>query len=277
MGLEGNRVAVSFIGGGNMARSLIGGLLTSGTSAAQIHVAEPVEALRAALSQDFHVNTHAEATSAAALGQVWVMAVKPQVMKSVCASLSDLAKAQRPLVISIAAGITTAQIAAWLGSSTAIVRTMPNTPALLGAGITGLFANADASDADRTTADQLLQAAGPTVWVDDESLMDAVTAVSGSGPAYVFLLAQAMLEAGIREGLDAAQAQALANQTILGAARMLTESGDSAEVLRQRVTSPNGTTQAAIESFQSEHFEDIVARAVHAARLRGAALSAAND
>ena len=277
MGVEGNRVEVSFIGGGNMARSLIGGLLANGTSAAHVHVAEPVEALRAALTQDFKVETHADAASAAALGHVWVMAVKPQVMKTVCESLSALAAAQRPLVISIAAGITTAQIAAWLGSRTAIVRTMPNTPALLGAGITGLFANAETSDADRATADRLLQAAGPTVWVDDESLMDAVTAVSGSGPAYVFLMAQAMAEAGVREGLTADQAQALANQTILGAARMLTESGESAEVLRQRVTSPNGTTQAAIESFQSEHFEDIVARAVHAARLRGAALSAAND
>lgn len=268
---------VCFIGGGNMARSLISGLLAGGADANHIHVAEPVEVLRSGLAQDFHITPHSDAKEAAVLGRVWVMAVKPQVMKEVCESLSAIAHEKRPLVISIAAGITSAQIARWLGLDTAIVRTMPNTPALLGAGITGLFANKEVTAEDRSTADALLQAAGPTVWVDDEALMDAVTAVSGSGPAYVFLLAQSMMEAGVQEGLTPSQAQALSNQTILGAARMLSESGETAEVLRQRVTSPNGTTQAAIESFQSEHFEDIVARAVHAARLRGAELSSANE
>lgn len=268
---------VTFIGGGNMARSLIGGLLAGGASAARIHVAEPVEALRTALANDFNVDLHADAVSAAACGRVWVMAVKPQVMKVVCESLSTLAIAQRPLVISIAAGITTNQIARWLGARTAMVRSMPNTPALLGAGITGLYATPETSAEDRSVADRLLRAAGPTVWVEEESLMDAVTAVSGSGPAYVFLLAQSLMEAGVKEGLDPTQAEALANQTLLGAARMLTESGETAEVLRQRVTSPNGTTQAAIESFQADQFEAIVARAVHAARVRGAELSAANE
>lgn len=270
-------VDVTFVGGGNMARSLIGGLLAGGTPPARIHVAEPVAALREGLAHDFQIDTHETAMAAAAASRVWVMAVKPQVMKTVCESLAARAQADRPLVISIAAGITTAQIARWLGVDTAIIRTMPNTPAMLGAGITGLYATAETSADQKSTADRLLATAGPTVWVDDESLMDAVTAVSGSGPAYVFLLAQAMMEAGVQEGLTPAQAEALANQTVLGAARMLTESGESAETLRARVTSPNGTTQAAIESFQSDQFGAIVARAMHAARVRGAELSAANE
>ena len=270
-------VDVTFVGGGNMARSLIGGLLAGGTPPAHIHVAEPVAELREALARDFQIDTHETATAAAAASRVWVMAVKPQVMKAVCETLAARAQADRPLVISIAAGITSAQIARWLGVDTAIIRTMPNTPAMLGAGITGLYATAETTAEQKSAADRLLSTAGPTVWVDDESLMDAVTAVSGSGPAYIFLLAQAMMEAGVHEGLTPAQAEALANQTVLGAARMLTESGESAETLRARVTSPNGTTQAAIESFQSDQFEAIVARAMHAARVRGAELSAANE
>lgn len=270
-------VDVTFVGGGNMARSLIGGLLAGGTPPSHIHVAEPVATLREALARDFQIDTHETATAAAAASTVWVMAVKPQVMKAVCETLAPRAQADRPLVISIAAGITTAQIARWLGVDTAIIRTMPNTPAMLGAGITGLYATGETTAAQKATADRLLATAGPTVWVDDESLMDSVTAVSGSGPAYVFLLAQAMKEAGVQEGLTPAQAEALANQTVLGAARMLTESGESAETLRARVTSPNGTTQAAIESFQADQFEAIVARAMHAARVRGAELSAANE
>ncbi|GHE30738.1 pyrroline-5-carboxylate reductase [Vulcaniibacterium thermophilum] len=269
--------AVAFIGGGNMARSLIGGLVERGMPAARVHVAEPVEALREALHRDFGVQAHADAQAAAGQASTWVLAVKPQVMRGVCEGLAALAQARRPLVVSIAAGITASQLDRWLGGGQTVVRTMPNTPALLGAGITGLFAGAGVSAAQRAQAQALLEAAGPTVWIEDEALMDAVTAVSGSGPAYVFLLAEAMIEAGIAQGLPSEAASALARQTVLGAALMLTRQDEPPEVLRARVTSPGGTTQAAIETFEAGGFRELVARAIDAATRRGRELSAAND
>lgn len=268
---------LTFIGGGNMARSLIAGLIRQGTAPAHIHVAEPVTALREQLTADFGVKTYASATEAAAQGAVWVLAVKPQVLRDVCASLTALARSQQPLVLSIAAGITSTQLERWLGGNPAVVRAMPNTPALLGAGVTGLFATAGVSEAQRRQADAVLASAGRTVWIDDEARMDAVTAVSGSGPAYVFLLAEAMEAAAIAQGLPADAARTLVVQTLLGASRMLDESDEAPVELRRRVTSPNGTTQAAIESFQADGFEAIVARAIDAATRRGHALSAAND
>ena len=203
--------------------------------------------------------------------------MKPQVMRTVCESLAPMAQAQRPLVVSIAAGITVAQMQRWLGGGVPVVRSMPNTPALLGAGVTGLHASDEVDAAGRERAELLLSAAGPTVWIDAEAKMDAVTGVSGSGPAYVFLLAEAMEAAAVAEGLSAEAARTLVLQTVLGAARMLTESGETPAELRRRVTSPNGTTQAAIETFQAGGFETLVARAVHAATVRGGELSAAND
>ena len=268
---------IAFIGGGNMARSLIGGLLAQGRDPATIHVAEPVPPLREALRSDFDVSVFEQAGQAIQGTATWVFAVKPQVMRPVCESLAEAARAARPLAISIAAGITTTQLDKWLGGGCRVIRTMPNTPALLGAGITGLYA-ADTIHADeRALAESLLAAAGKTVWVADEAQMDAVTALSGSGPAYLFLLAEAMTNAGIREGLPADDASTLALQTLLGAARMLTESGVEAAELRRRVTSPNGTTQAAIEAFETGGFRELVNVAIHAARVRGAELSAAND
>ena len=268
---------VAFIGGGNMARSLIGGLVARGTLASTLRVAEPVAELREALARDFGVGTHAHARDAADGAGLWLMAVKPHVMRTVCADLQAIAQAQRPVVVSIAAGITTDQLAHWLGGDLAVVRAMPNTPALLGAGVTGLFANARVDGAQRAGADALLAAVGPTVWIDEEALMDAVTAVSGSGPAYVFLLAEAMQAAGVAQGLDPAAARALVQQTLLGAARMLVEQGEPADVLRSRVTSPGGTTQAAVEAFEAGGLRALVGRAIDAATRRGRALSAAND
>ncbi len=269
---------IAFIGGGNMARSLIGGLIATGHEPASIHVAEPVAELRDALLADFGVSVFDTGTEAVAGASAWVFAVKPQVMRMVCESLATQAQAQRPLVISIAAGITGSQLERWLGGALPVVRTMPNTPALLGAGVTGLHASEQVDADGRTFAETLLAAAGKTVWIDSEDLMDAVTAVSGSGPAYVFLLAEAMIEAGISEGLPAEAARTLALETVLGAARMLTEDGapDAAE-LRRRVTSPNGTTHAAIESFEAGGLRALVADAIHAARERGRELSAANE
>ena len=268
---------LAFIGGGNMARSLIGGLVARGHDPARIRVAEPVQPLREALAADFGVAVFEDGAQAVEGASTWVLATKPQVLKPVCEALADAAQAARPLVVSIAAGITAGQLERWLGGGIAVVRTMPNTPALLGAGVTGLFASARVDDAGRTLAERLLAAAGPTVWIADEAMMDAVTAVSGSGPAYVFLLAEAMIDAGIAEGLPADAARTLALQTILGAARMLTESDVDAAELRRRVTSPNGTTQAAIEAFEAGGLRTLVADAIHAARVRGAELSAAND
>ena len=272
---------IAFIGGGNMARSLIGGLIARGAEATTIRVAEPVESLREALQRDFGVRGFATATEAAAGAAVWLLAVKPQVMRGVCSELSGLALAQQPVAISIAAGITAGQLARWLGgdsgSAPAVVRAMPNTPALLGAGITGLFASATVAAGQREQSERLLGAVGATVWVEDEAQMDAVTAVSGSGPAYVFLLAEAMQAAGEAQGLPADTARALTAQTLLGAARMLVESPDAPDVLRARVTSPGGTTQAAIETFEAGGLRALVARAVAAATERGRQLSAAND
>ena len=269
---------IAFIGGGNMARGLIGGMIATGREPASIHVAEPVAALRDSLRADFGVSIFDNGAGAVAGASTWVFAVKPQVMRMVCESLAAQAQAQRPLVISIAAGITGNQLERWLGGALPVIRTMPNTPALLGAGVTGLHASEQVNVDGRAFAESLLAAAGKTVWIEDESLMDVVTAVSGSGPAYIFLLAEAMIDAGIAEGLPADAARELALQTVLGAARMLTEEGapDAAE-LRRRVTSPNGTTHAAIESFEAGGLRTLVADAVHAARERGRELSAANE
>jgi pyrroline-5-carboxylate reductase len=273
---------IAFVGGGNMARSLIGGLVARGTPAASIRVAEPVEAARVALAADFGVATFADGAGAVEGAGTWVLAVKPQVMRQVCEALAPQARAGRPLVVSIAAGIISAQIARWLGggeggNATAIVRCMPNTPALLGAGVTGLFATPAVGDEGRARAEALLSSAGRTVWIDDEALMDAVTAVSGSGPAYVFLLAEAMEDAARRQGLPADAARTLVLQTVLGAARMLVESGEPPAELRRRVTSPGGTTQAAIEAFEDGGLRALVDHAIASAAERGRALSKAND
>lgn len=271
---------IAFIGGGNMARSLIGGLVARGHAADAIRVAEPVAELRAALERDFGVRTFEDAAQAADGAACWMLAVKPQVMRTVCESLASIAQAQAPLVVSVAAGITAAQLQRWLGDASnglPVVRAMPNTPALLGVGVTGLFATKAVDARQRDAAAGLLQAAGPTVWIDDESRMDAVTAVSGSGPAYVFLLAEAMQQAGVAQGLPADTARALVQQTLLGAATMLVQLEEPADVLRTRVTSPGGTTQAALETFEAGGFRDLVDRAIAAATQRGRELSAAND
>lgn len=268
---------VAFIGGGNMARSLIGGLIARGTLPAGIRVADPNDASRSALRRDFGVATFATAEEAVQGADLWLFAVKPQVMREVGRGLADIAQAVRPIAVSIAAGITAAQLDGWLGGGLPVVRTMPNTPALLGAGVTGLFANAavDATGRERATA--LLSTAGATVWIDDEAKMDAVTAVSGSGPAYVFLLAEAMEDAAKAQGLPDAAARTLVLQTILGAARMLTEGGEPPADLRRRVTSPGGTTQAAVDTFEAGGLRTLVDAAIENATRRGRELSAAND
>ncbi len=280
--IPGSHGSIAFIGGGNMARSLVGGLVARGMPGASIRVAEPVEAARAALAADFGIAAFADGSEAADGAGTWVLAVKPQVMRQVCEALAPLARDRRPLVVSIAAGITSAQIVRWLGGGegsggAAVVRCMPNTPALLGAGVTGLFATPAVDAEGRARAEALLASAGETVWIDDEALMDAVTAVSGSGPAYVFLLAEAMEDAAKRQGLPADAARTLVLRTVLGAARMLTESGEPPAELRRRVTSPGGTTQAAVEAFEAGGLRTLIDQAIASAAERGRQLSAAND
>jgi pyrroline-5-carboxylate reductase len=260
-----------------MARSLIAGLLDAGVAPRSIRVAEPVPGLRDALHRDFGVAVFAANDEAIAGAGTWVLAAKPLVLRQACEALADAAQRQRSLVVSIAAGITVRQVASWLGGDVAVVRAMPNMPALLGAGVTGMFANDRVDASQRTQTADLLEATGKTVWIEDEPRMDAVTAVSGSGPAYVFLLAEAMQAAGEAEGLSGEAARTLVQQTILGAARMLIENDEMPSELRRRVTSPGGTTQAALENFEAGGFRELVARAIHAATERGRQLSAAND
>src|SRR5690554_4973931 len=269
--------AIAFIGGGNMARSLIGGLLASGTDPGLIRVAAPSESTRRGLEADFGVKTFQTAAEAVRGAGVWMFAVKPQVMRGVCEGLQAAARTDRPVAVSVAAGITSTQMERWLGGDAAVVRAMPNTPSLLGAGVTGLYANPKVDAAGRSRAEAVLATAGATVWIGDEAMMDAVTATSGSAPAYVFLLAEAMEDAAIAQGLPDAAARTLVLQTILGAARMLTGSDESPAELRRRVTSPGGTTHAAIETFENGGLRDLVARAMSRATERGRELSAAND
>jgi len=265
---------IAFVGGGNMARSLIAGVTRAGVPAASIEVVEPQVALRQTLQQEHGVRTAGAVAAATLDAQVVVLAVKPQVMAAVCAELAPRL-ADGTLVVSIAAGITTAALRDWLGAGAVLVRAMPNTPALLGAGMTGLYAGAEVGDADRQAAQAILAGAGQTRWIDDEALMDAVTAVSGSGPAYVFALAEAMEDAARAQGLADDAARQMVVQTVLGAARMLAESGQGAGALRQAVTSPNGTTQAALETLADGGFHQLVGNAVAAAARRGRELARA--
>src|SRR6185437_3141131 len=275
---RGSRMTrLAFIGGGNMARSLIGGLLKTGVAPATVSVAEPNAEGRQALGRDFGVACYADNRVAAADAEVIVLAVKPQVMPAIHGELHDTLQRNRPLLISIAAGVRLDQLERWFGSTLPIVRCMPNTPALIGSGATGLCANNRVSPAQKAQAQHILDAAGLTRWIDDEALMDTVTAVSGSGPAYFFALVEALEDAAVAQGLPRDTARALAAQTCFGAGRMLIDSGEDPAVLRQRVTSPNGTTQAALESFGADGLPRMVARAVAAATRRGAELAAELD
>lgn len=259
---------ITFIGGGNMATSLIGGLRAHNHPADKIWVSDPDLDLLAAHQERFAVQTSADNSVATRHADIVVLAVKPQVMPEVALGLSDSVQQRKPLVLSVAAGVREADMQRWLGGDVAIVRCMPNTPALLGAGATGLYANAHVNSGQRVAAEDIMRAAGITIWVDNESLLDAVTAVSGSGPAYFFLLMEMMEKVGTELGLNAEAARALTLQTALGAARMALESGDSPAVLRTRVTSPGGTTEQALNSFIDGGFEEQVRAALSAARDR---------
>jgi pyrroline-5-carboxylate reductase len=265
---------LAFIGGGNMARSLVGGLIADGWDPGRIRVADPDPQQTDQLAQRFSVTTTQDNHTALQLADAVVLAVKPQVIKSVVGELAEVIAAQRPLVISIAAGIRATTLRGWLGMDTAIVRTMPNTPALVQSGATALFANPAVSEEQRNLAESVLRAVGLTLWVDDEDLMDAVTALSGSGPAYFFLFMEALQDAGTDLGLPVETARLLTLQTAFGAAKMALESTEDAAALRQRVTSPGGTTERALDYLRQHGFEATVLGALQAAAARSRELAA---
>ncbi len=262
--------SLCFIGAGNMAGALIGGLIRQGHPPARIVASDPDRDKLHALERQHGIRSEPDNRVAAANADIVVLAVKPQVMKSVCQGLQGMER--QPLFISIAAGLREADIERWLGGEQALVRCMPNTPALLGLGASGLHANARVSETQRAQAERILQAVGITVWVEREAQLDAVTAVSGSGPAYFFLFIEALQNAGEAIGLDRQTAARLARQTALGAASMALNHDDVAG-LRRQVTSPGGTTERAIRSFLEAGLPDIVEDAVRAADQRAAELA----
>jgi pyrroline-5-carboxylate reductase len=263
---------IAFIGGGNMATSLVGGLIAAGANPSAIMIAEPDTERRAQLSQQFKVAT-TDNNLATLQHDVVVLAVKPQLLQTVCKQLALSEHADQALFVSIAAGIRSSDIERWLGGDVAVVRCMPNTPALIRCGATALYARDTVSEAHRQMAEAIMRAAGITSWVTDEDQLDVVTALSGSGPAYFFLLMEAMQQSAINMGLDTATAASLTLQTALGAAKMANESEAGPEQLRARVTSTGGTTAAAISSFEHNDFHNIVSKALHAAYRRSRELA----
>ena len=256
-----------------MASSLIGGLISNGYDARNITVTDPDSKKLTQLKSQFSVNTQIDNAQAVLNADVVVLAVKPQVLREVCENIKVITLKNRPLFISIAAGIRSTDIDRWLGNNNAIIRCMPNTPALIQAGATGLYANSTSTNKQKEIADQVLSSAGITLWVNEEPQLDAVTAVSGSGPAYFFLFMEAMQQAGTQLGLSQDSASLLARQTALGAARMSLEGTDDPATLRSKVTSKGGTTAAAITSFEQNNFSQIVEQALTAARDRAIELA----
>ena len=266
-------VNIAFIGGGNMATSLIGGLLADHVSPARLCVADRDPAQRERLAAQFGVRTCEDNATCAEDADVVVLAVKPQVLHEVCEGLADSVQRSRPLVVSVAAGVRTDSLQRWLGGNVAIVRAMPNTPALLQSGATGLYAGADVSEEQRDLAEAILRATGLTLWVDDEAQMDIVTALSGSGPAYFFRIMEGLEKAAIEQGLPAQSARLLTLQTALGAARMAIESSEPIATLRERVTSPGGTTEQGLLALEEGDIDALLGKVLKAARDRSQALA----
>jgi pyrroline-5-carboxylate reductase len=261
-------VKLAFIGGGNMASALIGGLIARGVKRSALSVVEPLPAARRRVSARFKVRASAAADARALAADTIVLAVKPQDMRKAVAPLAG--KLAGKLVVSVAAGIRLKDLSRWLGGHEKLIRCMPNTPALIGAGIAGLYASPGVSAGERRRAERLLGAVGGVVWVKEESLLDPVTAVSASGPAYVFWFIEQLAAAGAQLGLPAEVAARLALETVLGSARLAAASKEPPGVLRERVTSRGGTTAAALAVFEAEGLAEKFRRAVAAASRRGA-------
>jgi pyrroline-5-carboxylate reductase len=260
---------IAFIGGGNMAAALIAGLAGKLVAGADIHVVDPSPDALARLHGQYGVTTSAVIDAAVVIADVLVLAVKPQQMREVAASLAPLLVRGAPLIVSIAAGIRGAVLSRWLGGYGGVVRCMPNTPALIGHGITGMVAMQDVTPAQKVAADTVLATVGQTVWLADEALLDPVTAVSGSGPAYVFYFIEALQQAAEELGLSSEQGRELAIATFTGAAQLAAQSNEPLAVLRERVTSKGGTTYAALTSMQEAGVSEAIVNAVKAAAARG--------
>jgi pyrroline-5-carboxylate reductase len=256
---------IAFIGGGNMAGALIGGLIRRGHMAQRLHAVEVDAARRTQLQREFGITAAVAPDGALRGADIVVLAVKPQQMRDACAQIKP--HLSSPLVLSIAAGIRAADIARWLGTQR-VVRSMPNTPALIGMGIAGAAALAQVNTDERAAAAAVLEAVGKVVWFDDEAQLDAVTAISGSGPAYVFFFIEALIAAGRAMGFSEMQARELAIQTFVGASQLAAQSSDPVATLRERVTSKGGTTAAALASLQTDGVHDAIVRALHAAHRR---------
>ena len=267
-----NKTVIGFIGAGNMAYALIKGLLNNGFDANQINISDPNEELLLNRESELKVTTYSDNASLLSNSDVIFFAVKPQVLSSVCLELKGVVKSKH-LFVSIVAGIRSSDINRWLGGNFSLIRTMPNTPALFQSGVTGLFANELVDNEQKSLVSSILSSVGECFWVNEEKLIDAITAISGSGPAYFFLLMESMKQAGIALGLDEETANSLSIQTAYGASLMANKTGKDSRTLRSEVTSPNGTTQSAIESFQDQNFEGIVANATRAAYDRARELS----
>ena len=261
---------ITFIGGGNMAAAILGGLTRDGFDAKTVNIVEPLAAARDQLAQRFGAGVAGSVGELAAIGEVIVLAVKPQQMREALKPLAG--RLQHQVGLSIAAGLRVADLSRWLGGYTRIVRCMPNTPALIGAGITAACAPANLAAEGRTAVERILKAIGKVVWVDDESQLDAVTAVSGSGPAYVFYFMEAIRDAAKALGLSPATAAELTLETVLGAAKLAAGSSEDVGVLRERVTSKGGTTEAALKSMAADGVKDSIQRAVNAANDRSRVL-----
>ncbi len=268
-----NTKKIGFIGAGNMASSLINGLIASGHEPGQIWASDPQPDNRQRLAAQMRIHTTDDNLEVVNAVDVIVLAVKPQILKSVAQQLADVTQNRKLLVVSIAAGISQNSLSNWLGSNVAIVRCMPNTPALVRSGATALHANANVDDDQKDLAENILRSVGISLWVESEPDLDAVTAVSGSGPAYFFLLMEAMEKAALELGLPPQTAQLLIQQTALGAAKIALESEETPEQLRLRVTSPGGTTEQAIRSLQQDDFTALVIKALQAARNRSVEIS----
>jgi len=265
---------IGFVGGGNMTLAIAGGLLNSGFPAAQMVISEPVAEQRTRLAAALPgVQIDTDNATLAATVDCLVLATKPQVLGDVCRGLAAAVQADRSLIISIAAGVRSRSITSWLGAELPVIRVMPNQPALLGLGASALFANAQASAADRELATTIMSAVGKVVWVADETDIDTVTAISGSGPAYFYLLIDMLIETATRLGLDAATARTLAVQTSVGAAALAADSHLTMDELIARVRSPGGTTAAALDSLEQQDVRVIFAAALQAARDRAEILA----
>jgi pyrroline-5-carboxylate reductase len=268
-----NSPRIGFVGGGNMARALIGGLIGRGTAASQLSVGEPAPGARESLARDFKVRVSADNRAAIDGCDLVIVAVKPQEAGAVLKALAARLQESRTVLVSVAAGIQIASLSAWVGGEVPVIRTMPNRPALIGAGVTGMFAAATVTMEQRRLAEQTLQAAGQTVWVARESDLDIVTALSGSGPAYFFLLAELMMQAAVAQGLAPEAARLLAVGTLQGAGALARLSDGDLARLRAEVTSKAGTTEAALNAFAAADLRGIVERAMQAAAQRSRELA----